>query len=139
MVLSNIIPYPKSLIPSADHLGAKIWMRNPEVKVPSSHSAPPHLTTHSQNIKLIRYVTISSASDILFYSLSEIERRALQARGGLSRVLVRRLFDGFLILCILKIIFLRTLGAIKLNTINRDKKQTVQTVCFGYLPFFGFI
>ncbi len=80
MVLIKIIPYPKSLIPSADHLGAKIWIRNPEVKVPSSHSAPPHLTTHSQNTKFIKYVTISSVSDILFYLSSETYRPASAAR-----------------------------------------------------------
>jgi hypothetical protein len=51
-------------MPSADHLGAKIWIKNPDAKVPSSHSAPPHLTTQSQKTKLIKYVTISSANDI---------------------------------------------------------------------------
>ena len=53
IVLIKIVPYPKSLIPSADHQGAKILIKNTEEKVPSNHSAPPHLTTHSQNTKLV--------------------------------------------------------------------------------------
>jgi len=34
------VAQPKSLIPSADQRGAKLLMRKPDVKVPSSHSAP---------------------------------------------------------------------------------------------------
>jgi hypothetical protein len=37
-----------SLMPSADHLGARKLIRKPDIKVPSSRSAPPHRKIQSQ-------------------------------------------------------------------------------------------
>jgi hypothetical protein len=60
-----MVPYPNNLIPSADHRGANMLTKKPELKVPSSISAPPHRTTHNQNTKSARYVIVHQVSDIV--------------------------------------------------------------------------
>jgi hypothetical protein len=50
IVLMKIIPYPNSLIPSADHRGVNMLTRNPEVNVPSSLSAPSPRTINAKGI-----------------------------------------------------------------------------------------
>jgi hypothetical protein len=77
------VPYPKSLIPSADQRGAKILIRKPELKVPSSISAPPHLTTHNQNSKSTKYVIVHQVSDIVFQMVLLTHNASMSGRPGL--------------------------------------------------------
>ena len=52
MALTARVSQANNLMPSADQFGASQLIRNAEVSVPSSHSAPPHQITQIQNRKL---------------------------------------------------------------------------------------